>query len=325
MISAMNGAHPYRSTLIVLAIFLGCGILAFATASGEDIWHQITLLSVTQIAVLLALSLVNYTFRAFRWFLYGRALGLNLRPLQVLRHYLGGFALTMTPGRLGELVRVRWINRETGASVERTAPLVLVDRAADLASSGLLLAAAMLVMAGGIKGGIPVALIAVLAAIIATRPSLFRWCVTVVYRMTGRKPRLFARARRAALSLKPFSQPTIALPAFALGFLGWFAEGYAFYLLLDWMGASLPVWTCVGIFVFSMMTGGATGLPGGVGGAEAAMLALLALQGVPLDIAIPATAIIRITTLWFAIGLGVLIFPFAETAAARRPHALENR
>lgn len=324
MISTMNGAHSYRSTLILLAIFVVCGLLAFFTASGEDIWHQITLLSLGQIAILLALSLVNYIFRAFRWFLYGRALGLNLGLLQVIRHYIGGFALTMTPGRLGELVRVRWINRETGAQIERTAPLVLVDRAADLASSGLLLATALMVMAGGISGGVPVAVLAILAAIVATRPSLFRWCVSRLYKIIGRKPRLFARARRAAQSLKPFSQPKIALPAFALGFIGWFAEGYAFYLLLTWMGAEISVWACVGIFVFSMMTGGATGLPGGIGGAEAAMLALLTLQGIPLEMALPATAIIRITTLWFAIGLGVLVFPLAETAAARGRHGLEN-
>ncbi|MEJ6707280.1 MAG: lysylphosphatidylglycerol synthase domain-containing protein [Amylibacter sp.] len=90
------------------------------------------------------------------------------------------------------------------------------------------------------------------------------------------------------------------------------------------MGAEISVWACVGIFVFSMMTGGATGLPGGIGGAEAAMLALLSIQGIPLEIAIPTTAIIRITTLWFAVGLGVLFFPLAEATSSRGRHGLEN-
>ncbi len=320
----MTGTHPYRSTLIVLGIFILCAGLAAMTASGEDIWSQIVMLSIAQVVVLLALSLVNYTLRALRWYVYTRAIGVDLGLWQVLRHYLGGFALTMTPGRLGELVRVRWIARESGAKMERTAPLVLIDRAADLASSGLLLAFALMTMASGsIKGGVPVAILAVLAAVVATRPRLFRWIVTRFWKIIGRKPRLFARLRKASYSLVPFSRPAIAVPALALGCVGWFAEGYAFYLLLDWMGAPLPVWTCVGIFVFSMMSGGVTGLPGGVGGAEAAMLALLTLQGVPLEIGIPATAIIRITTLWFAIGLGLLFFPIAEAAAQRASNALE--
>ena len=66
------------------------------------------------------------------------------------------------------------------------------------------------------------------------------------------------------------------------------------------------------IFTFSTLAGGLTGAPGGVGGAEAAMVALLSMQGVPLETSLPATAIIRVTTLWFAIGLGLLVFPFAE-------------
>jgi len=320
----MTGTRPYRSTLIVLAIFVIFAGLAALTASGEDIWAQIVMLSILQVCILLALSLVNYFLRALRWYFYTRAIGIDLSMWQVLRHYLGGFALIMTPGRLGELIRVRWINKETGATIERTAPLVLIDRAADLASNGLLLAFALMTMASGsIKGGIPVAILAVLAAILATRPRLFRWCVTRLWKLIGKKPKLFAKLRRASHTLVPFSKPRIVIPALMLGFVGWFAEGYAFYLLLDWMGAPLPIWTCVGIFVFAMISGGITGLPGGIGGAEAAMLALLSLQGVPLEISIPATAIIRITTLWFAIGLGLVFFPIAEAAAARATHALE--
>ena len=47
------------------------------------------------------------------------------------------------------------------------------------------------------------------------------------------------------------------------------------------------------------------------------MIALLLLEGLPLDLAVAATAVIRLTTLWFAILLGVLVFPLAESRAAR--------
>jgi len=72
------------------------------------------------------------------------------------------------------------------------------------------------------------------------------------------------------------------------------------------------------IFFLSILTGGATGMPGGIGGAEAAMIAALLLNNVPLEIALPATAVIRLTTLWFAIALGLIIFPFAERPSLRQ-------
>ena len=165
---------------------------------------------------------------------------------------------------------------------------------------------------------------AVIVALISPRQALFLALVDTTYRVIHIKPRIFVRLRRAARALHPFSAFSIVLPALLLGGLGWFAEGCAFFLLLNWLGADISLFTSISIFLCAMMTGGATGLPGGVGGAEAAMLALLALNHVPLEISVPATAIIRITTLWFAIGLGVLIFPLAEGLSARSRDALEK-
>ncbi len=320
----MVGYSGIKTSLVVFAIFLIVIGVALSVASGEDILVQINRLSWQEISVLLGLSLVNYGLRAGRWMLYTRALGVFGGVGASLRHYIGGFALTMTPARLGELVRLRWVTRESGVAAEAIGPLILVDRAGDLASTGLLLAFALAMGASGVAGAMPVAVIAVFAAVLATRPRLFQATVTFFWRLTGYQPRLFVRLRRAARALTPFSSPVVVIPALVAGVFGWFAEGYAFYLLLDWLGAGLPLWTCVSIFLFSMMTGGATGAPGGVGGAEAAMIALLSLQGVPLDVSIPATAVIRITTLWLAIGLGALVFPFAEGIAARTKHALEK-
>ena len=130
----------------------------------------------------------------------------------------------------------------------------------------------------------------------------------------GARPRQtrLKRVRRAARSLARFSTPSVAAAALGLGAIGWLAEGYAFHLLLVWMGAGVNVWTAIAIFTFSTLAGGLTGAPGGMGGAEAAMIALLSLQGVALDVSVPATAVIRLTTLWFAIGIGAIVFPIAE-------------
>ena len=312
------------STLAMLALFiLGIAIAGF-TAAGENIWHEVTRLSLGQFCILLALSLVNYLVRAWRWFIHARALKIPLSLMQTFWHYFGGFGLTLTPGRVGELVRLRWITKETGVTAEQALPLVLLDRAADLAAIGLLMAGSFMLM-GGFQGGYPVVMMCLATALIVTRPSLAEFLATQLWRLVGRWPRRFVGARRAARSLGPFSAPSVYVPSLIAGLVGWMAEGYALYLLMDWMGAPLPLSTCVAIFLFSAVTGGLTGAPGGLGGAEVAMVAMLTLQGVPIEIGIPATAIIRITTLWFAIALGLITFPIAEAKARRASNALENK
>ncbi|SHI90472.1 conserved hypothetical protein [Palleronia salina] len=314
-----------RAILLVCLVVVAIGLIGLARATGwDEVRAQIAGLSAAQLAGLLALSLVNYLFRGMRWHLFARRLGLGTGFGQNLRHFLGGFAMSVTPGRVGELVRMRWIGRETGWPVERTAPLVLIDRASDLAAMGLLLALALTLSTGMIAGALPVAALAVAAAVVVTRPALLARLAIWAYGATGILPRLFVRMRRAAQSLARFSHPATLIFASVLGLIGWVAEGYAFWLLLGWMGADMDLWTAMAIFVFATLAGGLTGAPGGIGGAEAAMIALLVARGVPLEIALPATAVIRVTTLWFAILIGLVVFPHAEARSRKGAHVVET-
>lgn len=326
--NAAATSRRWRDLAILAGLFLlvviGLGALAGATGWAET-KAALGRLTLAEIAVLLALSLVNYVGRGLRWHLFARKLGLRLGLYRNIAHFLGGFAMSVTPGRLGELVRMRWIRRETGWSFERTAPLVLVDRAADLSAMAMLLAIALSLSTVGVAGGVPVAIGALLIAFMATRPELLKHTGDMLHRLTGRNlPRLFARVRRASRSLHAFKGPNVLILAGSLGVLGWFAEGYAFYLLLGWMGGEIEIWIAIAIFIFATLAGGLTGAPGGLGGAEAAMVALLALQNVPLEIAVPATLIIRVTTLWFAIAIGLVVFPIAEKQSKKAEHALER-
>jgi len=319
-LSAPLETRSWRERIMVPALIglVLLGLWGVGSATGwAEIGAQLARLQPWQVATLLALSAGNYLLRSLRWHGLARRLGLPTGLAQNLRHYLGGFAMSVTPGRLGELVRMRWLKRETGWAIERTAPLALMDRAGDLAVMALLLALGLTLASGGIAGAVPVVVLALAAAIVATRPRLLSALVTLLYRALGRFPRLFARARGAARLLSRFSHgPTLAL-VLGLGFIGWLAEGYAFHLLLGFMGADIGLWKALSIFVFSTLAGGLTGAPGGLGGAEAAMVALLSLDGVPLEISVPATAVIRLTTLWFAIAIGLAVFPMAERASVR--------
>lgn len=312
-----------RDTLVLGGLFalMIAGLVGLAAATGwEETVAEFRKLGAWQIGVLLALSLVNYGFRGLRWHIFARRLGLPTGLWQDLRHFIAGFAMSATPGRVGELVRMRWIRRETGWPFERTAPLVLVDRASDLMAMAVILALALALSAAGIAGAVPIVILALGAAYVATHPRLLHGSAGLAYRVLGVMPRLFARVRSAARSLSKFRGPGVVALAALLGIVGWLAEGYAFHLLLVWMGADIGLWAAVAIFVFSALAGGLTGAPGGVGGAEAAMIALLTLEGVPLEVSIPATLIIRVTTLWFAIGLGLLLFPAAERISKRAEH-----
>ena len=80
---------------------------------------------------ILGLTLLNYFLRGVRFHYYLRQIGLkNISLWTSLRVFIGGFSLTLTPGKVGELIRVIWLKNLTGASPALTAPSTVVDRIA---------------------------------------------------------------------------------------------------------------------------------------------------------------------------------------------------
>ena len=98
---------------------------------------------------------------------------------------------------------------------------------------------------------------------------------------------------------------------------GWAAEGLALYLLLRFFGADVTPADAVFVFSFSMIVGAASMLPGGLGSTEVTAVVLLTTLGVDFNVAVASTALVRVTTFWFAVGIGVLMLPVAIRAATR--------
>lgn len=310
-----SGRKTEWALIVSVGFFAAIMALMAVLAGGPEIWQHLTKLSFGLVAALLALSLVNYGLRTLRWHMYSHQLGV-CTPLRISAAvYFAGFALTTTPGRVGEVLRLWLLQRMGGFRYERTLPMLVADRISDMGAVGLL----MLIGLAAFSSQVLLLLAAVLATsatvVLVVWPGLAIASVGLAFRVVGRWPRLFGKLRGAARRTISLFTPQLALAALALGVLGWLAEAFAFYLLLDAFGAQIGLLEAVLIFTAGMLVGALTLVPGGVGGTEGAMLALLSLQGVPMTVAVPATIVIRVTTLWFAVGLGFAAMPYAMRQA----------
>jgi uncharacterized protein (TIRG00374 family) len=152
--------------------------------------------------------------------------------------------------------------------------------------------------------------VAVLVAVLAFSP----WIATGA-------TRLFAR-RFAADSATPAAAVHEAAGVFALllrgrallygtalGVAAWFAECVALYLVLGGLGSwTLTLYAATFVYALSTLAGALSLLPGGLGVTELGMTALLVLFGVARETAVAAVLIVRLCTLWFAAGLGVIVY-----------------
>jgi uncharacterized protein (TIRG00374 family) len=263
--------------------------------------------------LILSLSALNYLLRTLRWQLLCRALGVRVPLARNGLYYVAGFAFTVTPGKLGEVVRLWLLRRHHGAAYERTLGLLVVDRITDAVP---LLALALLGagrFAG--QGGSVLAMAALVLGglVLVLRPDWLRFLVKLAYGRLGGMPRLFARALRLLRGLQALVAPKVLAAALALGLAGWSAEVLGAWLVLQALGADVGLIAAAFVFAFGMLVGGLPLFPGGIGGAEGTMIGLLLLLGVDVATAVAATAIIRLATLGFAVALGFLVLPLSLT------------
>ena len=301
---------------LMIAFVLCLGGLV-ALFGWEDAVLVVQRLSPWHLMALCALAGLHYLIRAARWHILVRAYGAPSPLLQNILHYFGGFAMTATPGRLGELVRLRWLQRLTGRRLRHLVPIALADRAIELASLLVLVLGALAFSSLG--SGAVWLLVAAAGALVIVfcRPALLERLLVALWRIVGRRAaRGFAKARRIVRDLATMMTPAVLFPVLAIGLLGWALEGVAFWALLGWLEITLPFATATAIFMVAILAGALSGLPGGLGGTEATGVALLVLQGIVTEQAVIAIVIIRVATLWFAILLGLIFFPIAEARAS---------
>jgi len=122
-------------------------------------------------------------------------------------------------------------------------------------------------------------------------------------------PRKLASAGGNGLAaLRQLLQPALLLQATLIGALVWSLEGVSLWLLLRGMGIeAVGIGGATIAHTAAGLLGALTLLPGGLGSTEAGTVGLLALQGVGVAAATPATLLIRLMTLWFATAAGTLI------------------
>jgi len=298
-------------------VFAGGFALAAALVGGERVLTHLRELGLPTVLSLLGLALVNYTLRATRWLIYSRRIGVDVPVSANLTYYFAGFSLTATPGKVGETLRHWLLQRGHGYAYARTLPLWVADRLNDVTATLVLILGGLAAFANLVWAVLGFTVLFTAFIALVTKPTILLAVVGWIYARVRRRHRLFAGMRRAIRLSSRLFTPRLYLLGVSLAVAGWFAECVAFHLLLAEMGSPIGLEQAVFVFAFSLLAGGASMMPGGIGGFEATMVALLLALDVGPDVAVAATAVIRATTLWFCVGLGFATLPFALARARR--------
>lgn len=294
------------SFLLPLAILLTfLFILLLSPVDTQRTLRSIATIDYGTLSVVLVLSLVNYVLRFWRWAIL---LGQRAAAVPVFRHlviYIAGFALTTTPGKAGEAMRSYYLLPH-GISTRESLAALYAERLFDLCVVSML--AFLLIMHSGVVARtLGLAGAAVTAVLLAVQhPAVARGLNRIAARFREWRAAVAIGATAAFLTeVRSMMSARIVMSGSVLGLLAWGAEGIGAYLVCRALGLEIDVWLAVGIYATAMLAGAFSFLPGGLGGTEVVMTSLLVYAGATVPVAIAATMIVRLATLWFAVALGL--------------------
>ncbi len=264
-----------------------------------------------------ALSLLYYGLQGLRWHPLLRAAGIRLSWSRAVVLNLAGQAAGLLPG--GELTRAVLVSEVSGKE--------LADAVSTITVQELISTLVVIAVAAPAAATRPLAALGVGLALAGTLLALLvlAWgrAFEVVLRLVGRLPLL----RRLAPELERLRDQTVRLLTrwdtlwwSALNVLQVAVTVTMFWLLLRGLGLGLGWPVAALIYAAAHLAGAVSLSPGGLGGFEAACVALLLGFGVPLDLAVAAALLQRLADK----GLGTL-FGVAAYAWARRAYHLEAR
>jgi uncharacterized protein (TIRG00374 family) len=315
MVNPPNGVTPIDYRLLVRRVLLAT-LLGATVFAGLSIYSDVRQLRANiqafapgAFAVALLLAAGNYAARIVRWQYYLRLIHVSVPARESALVFLAGFVLSVTPGKLGEAFKALMLYESYGISIARTVPVVIAERLTDLVGLVILIALGSLSFEHGISITIASAImVAFLVAACTYRP-LGNFFLGVAARIRFTK-RLTVKLREAYDSLYEMTLPVPLLVGTVIGTFAWWLECAALYAIIRGLGSFVLPWDAT-IFAYATSTiaGAIAMMPGGLGVTEVGMTGLLLALGkgqITPSIAAAATILVRIATLWFAVGLGFL-------------------
>jgi uncharacterized protein (TIRG00374 family) len=292
---------------LALALALGVAVylvLAILSDFG-DLKEALANFDYALIPAILGLVFLSYAGRFLRWLYYLRILKVSVPVGLNAAIFAAGLSMTISPGKLGEVVKSVFVRQASGAAISRTAPAVIAERATDgtgMVAWGFL---------GAFALGLPLATMLVFLAVAALGIAVLRSkrLSLLAERALLRLPLLdrfaphlhdFHASSNELLGTRPLVVGT------AISFLAWGLECLGVYLCAVALGAEMPFLLVVFVFAVSSLVGVLSMLPGGIGAVEAGLAGqFVAVAGLPFGLAVALTFVIRLATLWFAAILGV--------------------
>ena len=242
----------------------------------------------------------------FRWHLLLRNAKIFIPVKDSFLIFTSGFALTIIPGKVGELVKSQLLKTKFGIARSKTIPIVILEQFYTAVGIVTLSFFGIWYFELGVYvlGFFTAALVFVF--VLLSSRKAFNKIVTLL------EKRRFTSKLVEPLSssydgIKNGIKGPITLYASGLSILFWLIEAISIYFILLAFGVeTIGFFTIISTYTTSIMLGILSFLPIGIGVVEGTLTSFFTMQGIDVSLALTIVVVIRLFTRWYGVSFGFI-------------------
>ncbi|MBL77295.1 MAG: hypothetical protein CL763_10300 [Chloroflexi bacterium] len=295
--------------IIIVAIITYATFLIFSDFT--KITDSVENFQIEYLPIILILLPTGWLFLYLRWQFLLKNIGATFSHKMNFQIFLSGFALGVTPGKVGELLKSQLLKNNFNIPRKTTAPIILIERFYN--AVGLLIISCFGILVFDFS-----------ALVLFITGILLSFIFFIL-----RSKLLFSKFIKQISRVKFLSKYSVSLEdsydiiekstKFKVFFVSsmlsgiyWIIESIAVYFILLALGINIiDFLTIIPIYATSMILGVASFIPGGLIVTEGTLAGLLNLHGLELTLALSVVIIIRIFTLWYPVIVGFFALKFS--------------
>jgi uncharacterized protein (TIRG00374 family) len=229
---------------------------------------------------------------------------------------MSGLIMSVTPAKLGEVLKSVLVKEIVGEPISKTAPIVFAERITDFLSLLIISITGAFFFNYSYEIAIIIAAFFVAIILIISNKNI----AIPIIQFTEKIPfikKYILNIHSAYESSYQLLKPKPLLLMTLLSVISWSFECLGYYIILVNFDIDFGLFWAFFSYSFSTIIGAVSMLPGGLGVTEGSLTYLLVQKDVPMDISVATTFIVRVVTLWFAVLVGIVSLSFYQKRFGR--------
>lgn len=288
--------------IIIFSIIVYSAIILFADAN--KLSKELVNTKIEFIIISLIIVTISFVLRGYRWHIMLRRINGAISLRESLPIYLSGYAFFLTPGRIGEIIRSKTLEKHYNVPFRRSASTIIAERIYDIL--GVMLLGSIISFASihnSVITYITITFVAIVYLLVFQKSFLFN--IIQKFKDVKILNNFYPFLTDSIETLSLFLRFKIGGISVILTVISWILESFSVFVILYSFNVQIGMLEIIFIYIISSLIGTATFIPGGIGITDGSIIGMLLAQNLEYSQIILPVIISRILLIWYPFVIGL--------------------